>query len=129
MLSKSINDDEKSIVRIIRIYAGEDGKSHFEDIDLQLTNAGEIGKLSEIQPATGIMFRDNHSDYFQDWHNAPRRQYNILLEGEIEIEIGDGTKRRFCSGDIFLAEDTSGQGHRTRSISQRHYRSVFVTVD
>jgi uncharacterized cupin superfamily protein len=37
-----------------------------------------------------------------------------MLSGEMEVEIGDGSKRRFKAGDVLLAEDTTGQGHITR---------------
>ncbi|MEZ4547496.1 MAG: hypothetical protein R3B51_07185 [Thermodesulfobacteriota bacterium] len=32
------------------------------------------------------------------WHHAPDRQYIILLEGHIEIEVSDGEKRAFSGG-------------------------------
>ncbi|MGH7771163.1 MAG: hypothetical protein ACREQA_02875 [Candidatus Binatia bacterium] len=35
---------------------------------------------------------------------------------EIEVEIGDGTVRRFGPGDIMLADDTTGRGHITRVV-------------
>ena len=49
-----------------------------------------------------------------DWHPAPRRQYVIILTGQLEIGLGDGTTRRFGPGDARLVEDTTGQGHTTR---------------
>ena len=52
-----------------------------------------------------------------DWHPAPRRQYVIILSGQLEIGLGDGTTRRFGPGDARLVEDTTGQGHTTRVVS------------
>ena len=52
-----------------------------------------------------------------------------MLDGEIEIEVSDGEKRIFRGGDILLAEDTSGQGHRTRTINNRPRKSIFVILD
>jgi uncharacterized cupin superfamily protein len=49
-----------------------------------------------------------------DWHNAPRRQYVIMLSGQMEIQVGDGTVKRFGAGDVLLAEDLTGRGHTTR---------------
>ena len=85
--------------------------------------------MSEKSEATGIIFRENDASYNLDWHNAPARQYVIMLEGEVEIEIGDGSKRVLGPGDISLAEDTTGQGHRSRILSGNPRRSVFVTLD
>jgi hypothetical protein len=47
---------------------------------------------------------------------TPRRQYVINLSGQSEIEIGDGTKRRFSSADIFLTDDTTSRGHISRAV-------------
>jgi len=116
-------------MNITRLYTGDDGESHFEEIDVPLHDAGEIGRLSERQPATGIIFRENDADYSYDWHTAPRRQYIIMLDGEIEIEVGDGTKRRFRDGDVLLVEDTTGRGHKTRNVTGQPRRSIFITLD
>ena len=53
----------------------------------------------------------------------------INLSGETEIEIGDGTKRRFGPGDILLAEDTSGQGHISRDVGTQPRRFVFILIN
>jgi len=116
-------------VTITRLYTGSDGESHFEEVEINLEDAGDIGRLSGRLPATGIIFRENDPDYDYTWHVVPRRQYILMMTGEIEIEVGDGTKRRFRAGDILLAEDTTGQGHRSRLVSEGVRRSVFVTLD
>ena len=41
----------------------------------------------------------------------------IVLEGSVEITVGDGTTKVFSDGQIFLAEDTEGQGHKSRAIN------------
>ena len=53
----------------------------------------------------------------------------IMLQGEVEIETSDGTVRRLGAGDILLAEDTTGKGHRSRSVGTGPRQSVFVTLD
>ncbi len=116
-------------MKITRLYTGGDGESHFEDIEIALEDAGDIGALSELEEATGIIFRETGPDYDYDWHNAPRRQYIIMLEGAVDVEIGDGTVRRFGTGDVLLAEDTTGRGHISRAVDNQPRKSVFVTLD
>ncbi len=115
-------------MRITRIYATPDGVSHFEDRDVPLADAGEIGLLSAPETARHIVFRETPSDYDFDWHPAPARQYIVLLDSEIEIEVGDGAARRFKGGDVLLMEDTSGRGHRTRTVDGKRRRSIFITL-
>ncbi len=116
-------------MKISRIFTGSDGESHFEDIDIPLESTGGVDRRSELMKATGITFGELDSDYKNDWHNAPRRQFVITLEGEVEIVIGDGTKRQFGPGDILLAEDTTGRGHISRAVNNQPRKSIFVTLD
>ena len=116
-------------MKITRLYTGPDNESHFEDLEIELQDAGDIGELSEKVKATGIIFRRTNPDYNYDWHNAPQRQYIIMLDGSVDVEIGDGTVRRFSTGDILLVEDTTGRGHISRSVDNQPRTSVFVTLD
>jgi len=116
-------------MKVTRIFTGDDQESHFEDIEIPLTDKGEIGKLSEIVKATGVIFRETPPDYCYSWHNAPQRQYVVMLEGGVEMEIGDGTKRIFQAGDILLAEDTTGRGHISRAVNNKPRKSLFITLD
>ena len=114
---------------ITRIYSDQHGDSHFEDLEVPLSNAGDIGLLSEAVPAKSVIFREVLPSYDYDFHNAPRRQYIILLDGEIEIETSLGDKRRFRGGEILLVEDTAGRGHRTRNIIPAARKSIFIALD
>jgi len=115
-------------IRITRLYAGADGESHFQDLEIAVSDAGALGSLSSPSAVSSIVFRRSPVGYVYDWHTAPRRQYVILLAGESEVEIGDGTKRRFGPGSIILAEDTTGHGHRSRSTASQPNVSIFVTL-
>ncbi len=104
----------------------ENGVSRFSDFAIHLNAAGEIGRLSKRMPADGVIFRETEETYDYDWHPAPRRQWIILLDGEIEIETGDGERRRFGGGDILRLTDTEGKGHRTRQLNKGVRRSIFI---
>jgi hypothetical protein len=120
--------DEKSMT-IVRLYTGADGRSHFEDLRIPLKSTGKIGFISELVKATGVVFRETGGDYNYEFHTAPRRQYVVNLEGEVEIEVGDGSKRILRSGDVLLAEDTTGQGHISRAVNAKPRKSLFITLD
>lgn len=131
MMPSDANADDAAgkTMTILRIYTGADNQSHFEDVEIPLKSAGKIGFLSELMQATGIVFRETGGDYNYDFHTAPRRQYVVNLEGEVEIEVGDGSKRILRSGDILLAEDTTGQGHISRAVAGKPRKSLFITLD
>ena len=115
-------------MRITRIRASADGATRFDEIEIPLTDAGVIGRLSDSFPAEAVIFRETGADYDYDWHPAPARQLVVLLDGEIEIEVGDGEVRRFAGGEVLLLEDTTGRGHRTRNVGSVPRRSLFVPL-
>ena len=113
---------------VTRIYSDENGESRFEDIFILMNDAGDIGALSENLAVKGIIFLEVEPSYDYDFHNAPQKQYIILLDGGIEIERSLGETRKFGAGEILLVEDTTGKGHRTRNLNPEKRRSVFVTL-
>jgi quercetin dioxygenase-like cupin family protein len=110
-------------VAMIRVFAGEDGESHFEELD-----PVSHPILSSSQPAVEIEFKPLPAGFFRDWHPAPRRQYVISLSGEMEIGIGDGTVRRFRPGDVLLADDVTGRGHTTRTIGDQPHVTAQIRL-
>ena len=115
-------------MKITRVYATADGGSAFEDVDVELSDAGQVGRLSEWWRADSVAFRENDANYDWDWHCAPARQLIVLLDGAIEIEVTSGEKRAFRGGDVLLVEDVTGRGHRTRTTDGRSRRSLFIRL-
>ena len=109
---------------IARLYTGDDGQSHIEELDLD-----SHPELATLQSTSGIVFRRVESGYFSDWHCAPRRQFVITLEGEVEIGLGDGTLHRFGAGQAMLAEDLTGQGHTTRAVGEGSRLTATIPLD
>ena len=113
-------------MKITRIYSDAQGDSHFEEVEIALTDQGEIGFLSEIHDVTALQFRKVSPDYDYDFHCAPQRQYIVLLDGGVEIETSLGEKRQFPTGDILLMEDVTGQGHKTKNLEKKVRTSLFI---
>ncbi len=113
---------------ITRVYSDSQGESHFENIQIPLHEAGSIGRLSEVLPASGIVFREVEPSYDWSFHTAPQKQYIVLLDGQIEIETSLGEKRIFKAGEILLVEDTTGKGHNTRNLQPIKRKSIFITL-
>jgi hypothetical protein len=98
-------------MKLTRLYTGADGNTHIEWQTLE-----NHPEWREMHKAEGIVFREQPSGHFIDWHPAPRRQFVITLAGEVEIGLGDGTVHRFGPGHVTLAEDLTGRGHTTRVV-------------
>ena len=115
-------------MKYFRIYADSDGETHFEDIDVSLAPGGGQSDLSELIPASGVIFRRSPAGQFIDWHPAPRRQFVVTLSGQAEVEASDGEIRQITPGTIMLADDTTGKGHITRGVGTAERLSLFIPL-
>jgi uncharacterized cupin superfamily protein len=66
-------------IRLVRLYTGDDGESHFND-------------------------------------------------GQVELETRLGERFTVAPGDVVLAEDTTGGGHRWRLVDDQPWRRVYVPL-
>jgi len=115
-------------MKVTRIYSGDDGESHLEDIEIEMAESGLAGLMSEPVAATSVIFREVTGDYNLDFHCAPRRQYVVNLTGSVEIETGNGDKRLLGPGSILLAEDTTGRGHISRAVDGQPRQCLFIPL-
>lgn len=114
-------------MQVVRLYTGDDGESHIEDLELPFEQVGHALRTA-TQGATGVQFSLLKPTQLVDFHTAPRRQYVITLQGQVEIGLGDGSKRIFNVGDIELCEDLTGRGHTTRSVGDVDRISVQIPL-
>ncbi len=120
-------------MKIVRICTGDDGQSHFEDLEIPQGNVPSTGtapgatdQRSAPIPVESLVVRDAQTANVHDFHPAPRRQFVVTLSGIGEIVCGDGSSRRFGSGDIMLADDLTGQGHIGRTVEAR--RNLLIPL-
>ena len=113
---------------IIRLFAGPDGQSHFEEVEPRFESRGDQSESAELIPGSGIVIRRFVQTRSNPWHHAPGRYAVFTLTGAVDIEIGDGTVRRLGPGDILIAEDLTGQGHGTREVGPEPRVSIFVPL-
>jgi hypothetical protein len=97
---------------IYRIYAGADGESHIEEI--QVAQHPELGALMHVAQ---VGIHEFPALRTMDFHPLPERRLILHLRGEVEIGVSDGTTQIFRPGDARLMEDTFGRGHTHRDLS------------
>ena len=115
-------------MRIHNIYADADGESHIRDIEIAWARSGPAGQISDPVTVASMAFRQTDGSYSLEWHNAPRRQYIINLEGSVEITTSDGESRVIGPGEIILAEDTTGKGHVSKAVAGGKRRSLVIPL-
>ena len=114
----------RKTVVITRIFTGEDGLAHAEDIQLDLNARGATdmfkatgAEFSVRPPTSGANPRNTAATdpNAPGWHTGPARQFVITLSGSSEVEVAAGVHVAAGPGHINLIEDTTGKGHITRN--------------
>lgn len=116
---RSQNNGAITMMPGVRIYTGKDGQSHVDKVSIP---------LDAWTSATDVRFQESPPGSSFEWHNAPCRQYVVTLAGELEFTTRDGEKFILKPGDVLLAEDTAGSGHRWRLINDQPWRRVYIKL-
>lgn len=111
-------------MRYLRIYAGDDGGSRLDDIELPATLTRVADGLPPLLVSgpfacSGIIFVEQQKEA-SDWaaHVAPRKQWLIVISGRVVITTSDGQYREVGAGDVILVEDTTGRGHLSTPLTE-----------
>jgi uncharacterized cupin superfamily protein len=120
---------EDSVIRCVRIWTGADGNSCFEEGVIDLHEGARGDGLSQLAGAASISFQETKAGGAFEWHRAPVRQFVITLSGVLEFETRGGARFTIRPGDILLAEDVSGTGHRWKLIGDDPWRRAYVICE
>jgi len=118
------------VKRYTKVVCTDDGGSTFEDAEIQLAEqqvADGVPPMlvAGLSSSASVAFLRS-AEFDSDPHPAPRRQWVVMLRGAIEVEVSDGTRRRFEPGDLVLVTDTTGRGHVTFAVGDPPLEGLFV---
>jgi len=106
------------MIRAYHLYTGPDGHSHV--IRGSIVNDGPAAVES-------IHFEESQPHASLDWHNAPTTQYVITLTGVLEFVTHGGETFTINPGEILVAMDTTGSGHKWRLTNDQPWRRAYVS--
>ena len=108
------------MIKAYHLFTGPDGHSHV------LT--GSIAD-NEVIVAESILYEESAPHASLDWHRAPTTQYVITLSGTLEFMTHGGEKFTIRPGEILVAMDTTGSGHKWRLIDDQPWRRAYVAFN
>lgn len=105
------------MTKAYKIYTGPDGHTHVLE--------GTVAE-NHLTEATTIRFKETppHSTY--DWHTAPTTQYVITLAGTLQFETHSGEIFILKPGEVLIAMDTTGTGHKWQLLGDDPWKRVYV---
>jgi len=115
-------------IRIPRIYAGTDGESHLDEVELPSVGPRSVRAMRTNLYATDVEFGISLPGSFVDFHRVTTPRLLIILRGQTEIGFGDGSRHVLKAGDVALAADTTGHGHTSRGIGTEPIVALTVRL-
>jgi len=105
------------MIRAYRLYTGIDGNSDVVQGSVNLTTLVE---------ARSIVFKETTPNSSYDLHNDPIPQYVITLAGVLEFATASGDVFTLNPGEVLIAEDHTGSGHKWRLTNDDTWRRAYV---
>jgi quercetin dioxygenase-like cupin family protein len=106
-------------MRAFKLYIGSDNASHLLE--------GEVA-LDKSTDVVSLHFQESPPGSATDWHVAPHRQYILTLTGTLEFTTRDDEVFIISPGDVLVAGDTVGSGHKWRLIDEAPWRRCYVVL-
>ncbi|QJD98106.1 hypothetical protein HH214_20610 [Mucilaginibacter robiniae] len=105
------------MIKAYQLYTDTDGHSYFR-----------TGNISQtvISKAESIRFQESPPGSVYDWHPAPTQQFVINLCGTLEFTTFKGETFILKPGEVLLAQDTTGSGHKWRLIDDSPWQRAYV---
>src|SRR5215471_3405714 len=119
LTSRSTDKGGREMLRAFKLYTGADGASHVLEGTIDETDRTDV---------IAVHFKETpaHSSY--DWHPDPEPQYVITLSGTLEFATPDGETFVLRPGDVLVAVDHVGKGHKWRLIDDQPWRRAYVVL-
>ncbi|APH54341.1 Hypothetical protein GbCGDNIH9_1043 [Granulibacter bethesdensis] len=117
------------MIRCVRMWTGPDGNSLFEEGVVTLTEGARGDFVGLPIKAKYISFQETKSGGSYEWHQDPVPRFVITLSGTLEFETKSGATFTIRPGDILLAQDNSGSGHKWRLIGDDPWRRAYVVYE
>ena len=102
-----------------KLYTGKDNASHVLEGTLTLDRRTEV---------MAVHFKESPPHSAFDWHDAPEPQFVITLAGTLEFTTRDGETFIIRPGDVLVATDNAGSGHKWRLIDDAPWQRCYVVL-
>jgi len=131
--SAGVNMATPETLSYVHLYTDPGGMTHFRDEKFKFHTKHRNDSLTgftyhDIAGARGASLVKLKKGVVEDWHNAPRTQFAVVIQGEVEITAGDGEVRRLEPGEIALLDDTTGKGHKTAATGDQDHIALMIPV-
>ncbi|MFI5444855.1 hypothetical protein [Polaromonas sp. UC242_47] len=120
----------------VTLYTDTDGHAKFRDEPVALSEGSPQAMLSPVFPSTGYQLRHSPVGFRSQFHCTLIPQWVVILSGQMEIGLQDGSSRVFQPGEHFYSADVlppdapvfdaAVHGHWSRQVGAEPLVTLFV---
>ena len=119
----------------VTLFTDTDGRARWREHALPLTEGTPQAALSALQPSGGYQLRESPVGFRSQFHVTVTPQWVVILSGQMEIGLQDGSSRVFGPGEHFYSADVlpagstfdaSVHGHWSRQVGDQPLRTLFI---
>ena len=123
-----------SFTRVV-LFTDTDGRARFREESLDLPEGTPSSQLSALFPSEGYQLRHSPVGFRSSFHCTVTPQWVVILQGQMEIGLQDGSSRVFRPGDHFYSDDrlpegasfdAAVHGHWSRQLGDAPLVTMFV---
>ncbi len=124
-----------NVFKKVVLFTGTDGRAAFREESVELSEGTPAARLSPLMPSGGLQLRESPVGFRSTFHCTGAPQWLIVLKGQMEIGLQDGSSRVFGPGDHFYSADTLPEGatfdptvhgHWSRQVGDEPLVTAFV---
>lgn len=117
------------------LFTDTDGRARFREETVALNQGKPQSMLSELFASGGYQLRKSPLGFRSDFHCTGEPQWVVILQGQMEIGLQDGSSRVFGPGQHFYSADHLPQGatfdpkvhgHCSRLLGEEELITLFV---
>ncbi|MCU1741933.1 MULTISPECIES: hypothetical protein [unclassified Pseudomonas] len=106
-------------IKAFKLCTGADNNSHVLEGTIDQTMRNDV---------TAIHFKQTPAHASFDWHKDPEPQYVMTLSGTLAFVTKTGEKFTLHPGEVLVAEDNTGSGHRWNLVDDQPWRRGYVVL-
>ena len=131
MPASSLDRQMSAPARVLRLRTTTDGGSRFEIEETRLglkqfAPPAPALSVSDPLPAHQFVVLRLPVGWRGKRHPSPARQILFCLSGQVRVTSGIGEPICVGPGDVWLTEDTTGQGHEANVVSDAPFDAAIV---
>jgi hypothetical protein len=90
----------------VTLFTDTDGRAKFREDAIALTEGTPQAMLSPLMATGGFQLRHSPVGFRSQFHVSVTPQWVVILSGQMEIGLQDGSSRIFKAGEHFYSVDT-----------------------